>query len=199
MLAIGSHAIRTANILIFSLLVIWIFEFSFVTSGFAQTGGPIMAAPGQPVKEDITLGEPSPEDISITLPAFGPLAMDPMSSPCIVSSSTPLVIDSMNPSASGWGISVSSNTTGGYMAEYNSSASQYIPDGRKLQTPMKITAEGGNEVDLSKGGTLIQEDGTGTSMSIPLSLRQDVLWEDTPLPSGRIYHIEISFIASALY
>lgn len=195
MLAKNSGEKHFVAILIFILL----FVGALVIMSSAQSETPISAAPGQAVMDYITLGAESQNEISITLPTFESFAFSPKNSPCTMLSSTPLVVNSINSGASGWSISVSAVTNGGSLAEYDLSASQYVSNGEILRTPLKIIAEGGNEVDLSNGGVLIQKVGANTPASVPLTLSQDVTWQDKALHNGHVYRIEISFVASAVY
>ena len=88
-----------------------------------------------------------------------------------------------------WKISVTSDT-GGYMVESDDGG--YIPLGRSLHAPMTIVAQGGNRVNLSQGGVLLQGSG---QMSVPVTLEQPVVWSDEPLPQGRAYRLLIRFVS----
>jgi hypothetical protein len=190
-----------ADILIFVLFLMGALVVLLVALGSAQTAGNIWAAPGQGVLEDITFGEVG--DISITLPTFPSLVLNPENSHLDIDSIDPLVVDLSNIRGCSWRISVSVDTNGGCLAEYDPSAPpQYVSGGKKLQNPMWISAEsvaGGNKVDLSKGGVLIEEtcpSGGCSDAIIPLTVSQDVTWQDEPLNNDHVYHMEISFIAS---
>lgn len=99
-------------------------------------------------------------------------------------------------SDAGWQIMVRADTTtGGYPTEFDTSTSEFVADGKNLSHPMKISAEGGNEVDLSdpEDGLLIEGSGDKT---IQITLKQEVTWSDIALPEGRSYRIVLSFIGT---
>jgi hypothetical protein len=83
--------------------------------------------------------------------------------------------------------------TSGHMSEYDAATSQYVSGGKKLKTSLKITAENGNEVDLSKGGLLVQGFGDKT---IPITFEQAATKDDKHLPNGHYYRISLTFTAS---
>lgn len=143
----------------------------------------VMAAPGQAVPGYIVLGD-GLKAVSITFEGNTTnWQLDPMKSP-VINQGT-LVIKCDGP----WKVSVSSDT-GGYMAEHDNQ-SQYVHQGKKLITPMNITAQGGNIVNLSKGGVLIEGSG---DKKIPIVFEQVVTWKDQPLPQNHRYKALISFL-----
>jgi uncharacterized repeat protein (TIGR01451 family) len=103
-----------------------------------------------------------------------------------------LVVNSIQP----WTVTVSSDLSDGLPAEYDRTTSQYVSGGSKLQNSMKIKAAGGNEVDLSVGGSLIWGAGGVGDVSIPVTFEQPITWQDRPLQNGHTYHIEVSFAGS---
>jgi hypothetical protein len=146
----------------------------------------VTAAPGQVVPGYIVLGGNELNAISITVEGDTTnWELDPTKSP-VISQGT-LVVKGNGP----WKVSVSSDTDG-YMVEYDND-NHYVPGGKKLNTPMNITAQGGNTVDLSKGGVLIE--GSGEKI-VPIAFEQIVTWKDQSLQQNHIYKAYISFLES---
>jgi len=186
--------VSISNLIFIEALVVFL-----AALGSAQSNDVILAAPGQAVTDSIMLGGGSHSDISITLPTFPPLDLNPENSHYEVTRD--LGVSSSGNWLCGWSISVSSDTSGGSLAEYDPAAT-YVSGGKKLQNPMRITAvgsAGGREVDLSSGGVLIDSADAPSGpvdKIIPVTLIQDVTWQDQPLQNGHVYHMEISFIGS---
>ncbi len=160
-------------------------------SCLGQQSSLILAVPGQSIEEDIVLGAEPSNQISITIAPLNPnWAISQNSNPNIQIGTLEVRSSLLN-----WRIIVSANTYMGQMTEYDPSTFYYMDSGRTLENPMKVRAQaqGGYEVDLSKGGALI--DGHG-DMTIPIEFEQIVSPYDRPLYSDNIYHIEVSFIAA---
>jgi hypothetical protein len=162
------------------ILFLWA-DISFVS------GQPDMieAAPGQPVGTIITLGANADE---ITIQGAVPItdwALDPIERFCIREGT--LSIDYPRR----WRVMVSTDEpAGGHMSEYDKSNSAYVPGGNKLKNPLIIKAEGGNDVDLSHGGVLLDGEGKAT---VPITFIQEASLEDATLPVGHTYRINILF------
>jgi hypothetical protein len=152
-------------------------------------GGLMQAAPGQAVGFDLTLDA---TEAYLEIKGPGPIAswaMQPQDSPNVLQEI--LIIKANGP----WTISVSSDPiTAGYMSEYDSAISQFVPGGQQLSQPLTITAEGGNIVDLSQGGVLIQ--GQGDKV-VPITFEQKVAWNDPVLGDGHSYQIALTFSGMA--
>lgn len=73
-----------------------------------------------------------------------------------------------------WRASVSTDTDDGHMAEYNEISGQYISGGSELQNTLSVRAEGGNNLDLSSGGILIEGNGTEGEIHIPVVFEQEI-------------------------
>ena len=146
----------------------------------------IEAAPGQSVGTIITLGENADEIIIKGAVPITDWTLDPIERLCTRDGT--LVIDYPKR----WRVMVSTDEpAGGHMSEYDKSNSAYVPGGKKLKNPLIIRAEGGNEVDLSHGGVLLDGEGKTT---VPITFIQEVSLEDASLPVGHTYLINILFI-----
>jgi hypothetical protein len=172
--------------------IIFFLSAYFTLGLISADSGIINAAPGQIVTDEITLGNAGQSEISIQAPAsFFGWTLNPSQGPSTRQGT--LLVEATG----SWQIMVSANTvTGGHMAEYDPSTSQYISEGKKLKTSLKITAENGNEVDLSKGGLLVQGLGDRT---IPITFEQTATKDDKHLPNGHDYRISLTFTASPAY
>ena len=94
-----------------------------------------------------------------------------------------------------WSITVPAGTENdGILAEYDADAGNYIVDGKKLDSSLHIEAEGGNSVDLAKGGLLISGKGPA---QIDIKLKQAVSYSNSPLMEGNVYRTSFSFIISS--
>lgn len=145
----------------------------------------IEAAPGQPIGNVLTLGGDSGEITIGVSPTISDWILDPTEPLC--TRETTLEIDCIGP----WRITVSADVPAhGHMAEYDTSNSAYVPNGIRLKNSMIVIAKGGNWVDLSHGGVLLDGDGRAT---VPLTFIQNVSLDDKSLPSGNIYQINIIF------
>ncbi len=152
---------------------------------FAEQLPIIEAAPGQPIGNILTLVGDSGE-ITIGVSAtISDWILDPTKPLC--TRETALEIDCRG----SWRITASSDRPAqGHMAEYDTSSSAYVPDGIRLKDSMIVIAKGGNRVDLSHGGVLLEGDGKAT---VPLTFIQKVSLDDKSLHSGNIYQIDIIF------
>lgn len=182
--AMKPKARRVSNSLFlnFFLAIMLIF---FTDVSFAEQSTIIEAAPGQPVRTILTLGGDSSE-ITIQVPAtITDWVLNPTEPLCTREST--IVIDYLGP----WRVMVSSDgPSRGYMAEYDTSSSAYVSGGMRLKNPMIVMAKGGNRVDISNGGVLL--DGEGKAI-VPITFIQEASLEDEPLPAGHIYRINIIF------
>jgi len=116
------------------------------------------AAPGQSVGDTLTLGKADGPDISLEVPAS---VADWVLAPFADNQKQITIRVQAN---DGWTLAVSSNRPDGRMAQYDPVAESYIPDGRSLSYPLKISMPGcashpaAWEVDLSSPGTIQQMD-----------------------------------------
>lgn len=186
MSAKGSRNNHFVDILIFVLLIVGATIIFFAAIGYAQNNDVILTAPGQLITDSISLTD---NCISITLPTFDTLNLDPRNSPCIFKSKTPLSVHTC--SGCNW-ILVVSATNGGFLSEYDGTT--YPTVGSKLLNPMRISLDGTSFVDLSTGGILRPE--TNPTDPTDVYLSQDVSCSDRPLHNGHVYRLEISFIFS---
>lgn len=169
----------------FLLLIILSFEVIHADSSTME------AVPGQAVGSEITIGSDTSDEIFIQppTPIFG-FTLDP-TQPTSTRQET-MVVDAKG----SWQILVSADAaTGGHMAEYDTATHQFVPGGKKLKTPMIISAENGNEVDLSKGGVLVK--GSGKKVVL-LTFIQGVTLDDDTLPNGDEYQIFLTFTGSSV-
>lgn len=158
------------------------------------------AAPGQSVWSTLTLGEASAPDISLQVPSsvadwvLVPFADNQKQIAIRVEADD------------GWTLAVSSNRPDGRMAQYDPVAESYIPDGKSLSNPLKISMPGcaGHpapwEVDLSSPGIIQQMDGSrgGAPVVMIATLHQSVTWEDEPSSDEFVYRIDLSFQVTPL-
>jgi len=179
-----------------------------VALAFGLSQGVQEAAPGQHVTGQITLGQKNDNTHPIEI-----IAPEELSGWTLEPGITNEQKGILHVKAKGsWQIKVSADAaTNGYMTEYvaqangkngnnnkNGDAGAYVAGGKKLQNSMKVKAEGYNEVDLKNGGVLItyEDKSQGNkwqSFDIPMTFRQEVSWEDMPLPEGHVYHMAINF------
>jgi hypothetical protein len=166
------------NIYLAIILFLWA-DITFV----AGQSDMIEAAPGQSVGTIITLGENANEIIIQGAIPITDWVLDPIERLCTREGT--LVIDYPRR----WRVMVSTDVpAGGHMSEYDKSNSAYVPGGNKLKNPLFIRAKGGNDVDLSHGGVLL--DGKG-KVTVPITFIQEVSLEDASLPVDHIYQINI--------
>lgn len=153
------------------------------------------AAPGQSVEDTLTLGEAEDPDISVEVPAS---VADWVLVPFADNQKQITIKVEAN---DGWTLAVSSDRPDGRMAQYDPVAKSYIPDGKSLSCPLKISMPGcaGHpaawEVDLSSPGTIQQM--TGSRVGAPIvmiaTLHQSVAWEDEPSSDEFVYRIDLEF------
>ena len=167
---------------LFVSIAILIATLNISCASSSELTGNIEAEIGKSVADYLFLGDGF---VDISVEFQGDLSdwdLSPLYSPTVKQGT--LVVKGEGP----WKISVTSDT-GGYMAESDDHG--YIPLGRSLHTPMTIIAQGGNRVNLSQGGVLLQGSG---HMNVPITLEQPVVWSDEQLPQGRAYRSLISFV-----
>jgi hypothetical protein len=158
------------------------------------------AAPGQSVGDTLTLGEDCDPDISLEVPAS---VVDWVLVPIADNQKQITIRVEAN---DGWTLAVSSNRPDGRMAQYDPVAESYIPDGRSLSYPLKISMPGcaGHpaawEVDLSSPGIIQQMDGSrgGAPLVMIATLHQSVTWEDEPSSDEFVYRIDLLFQVTPL-
>ncbi len=161
-------------------------------------GDTLKAAPGQFVGGAIELGGDFGSDLFIDAPvAIRDWMLDPMTS----SSRKPITLK-VN-ARIGWQLSVSSDRADGRMAQYDVANSSYIPEGRRLENSLKVSALGAEDhpnswkADLPAGGTIQEgEETAGESRDVKVTLEQPVSWKDEPLPEGQAYHAVLVFTIS---
>jgi hypothetical protein len=105
-------------------------------------------------------------------------------------------------------MTVSSDRPDGRMAEYDLAASEYVFDGRALESPLKISSSRADdrlglnlpglwEADLSEGGMIQQgEETSEDGQQVLVTLGQRVAWTDEPLEEDRAYRIALTFTVS---
>lgn len=105
--------------------------------------------------------------------------------------------------STGWQMTVASDRPDGRMAQYDLTASGYVPGGRTLESPMSISASGTADhpnswsVNLPAGGMIQQGDETSEDgQKVSVTLGQAVAWKDEPLPEGQAYRIALMFAVS---
>ncbi len=158
----------------------------------------LKAAPGQLVGGTMDLGGDVSSDLLIKVPAeISDWILDPMISPARKE------IDLSVKARMGWKVSVASDMPDGRMTEYDPLKSQYTQDGRRLESPLKVSAPGYEDhptpwdATLPEGGTIQEgEETEGVSLKIPVTLEQAVSWKDEPLPDGQAYHAVLKFTIS---
>lgn len=156
------------------------------------------AAPGQFVGGRLTLESDGGVDIFLETP-------DSIDDWVLVPSASPNSREiAMKVTAStDWQMTVSSDRPDGRMAEYDLAASEYVPGGRALESPLKISSPGTDDhhepwdVDLPDGGMIHQggetpEDG----QQVLVTLGQRVAWTDESLEEGQAYRIALTFTVS---
>jgi|GEM_PF-3042427 len=95
-----------------------------------------------------------------------------------------------------WNIFVTADgPSGGHLTEYDPKTSNYVQNGLKLTKPLKIKVSDGEdeEVDLSQGGLLVKGSG---HQELNLIFKQEMIWGDRSLTSGRTYRLVVHFIVS---
>lgn len=160
----------------------------------------LTAAPGQSVRDTLTLGEAEGTDISLEVPAS---VTDWVLVPFDDNQKQITIKVEAN---DGWTLAVSSNRPDGRMAQYDPVAESYIPDGKSLSYPLKISMPGcaGHpaawEVDLCNPGTIQQMKGSrdGAPTVMIATLHQSVTWEDEPSSDEFVYRIDLEFAITPL-
>ncbi|MGV8126731.1 MAG: hypothetical protein ACP5PV_05930 [Methanothrix sp.] len=164
--------------------------FQIIAFGSALAENNMMqAAPGQAVGLDLSLGS-AKTSLEITAPGLiSDWTLQPQESPNTWEET--LVVKTTGP----WTISVYPDTiTAGHLSEYDSAISAFVQDGLKLSEPIVIAAQGGNRVDLSQGGILIQGQ---DDQVVPITFEQKVGWTDPVLSEGHSYQIGLTFSGTA--
>ncbi|HSD57030.1 MAG TPA: hypothetical protein VLB04_02525, partial [Methanotrichaceae archaeon] len=106
-------------------------------------------------------------------------------------------------SSTDWQMIVSSDRPDGRMSEYDLAASEYVPGGRTLESPLMISSSGTDdhpglwEVNLPEGGMIHQGGETSENgQQVLVTLGQRVGWTDEPLEEGQAYRIALTFTVS---
>ncbi len=156
------------------------------------------AAPGQFVEGRLTLESDGGADIFLEAPdSISDWVLVPSASPNVKQMALKVT------SSTDWQMTVSSDRPDGRMAEYDLAASEYVPGGRALESPLTISSTGTDDhpgpwvVDLPEGGMIHQggemsEDG----QQVLVTLGQRVGWTDEPLEEGQAYRIALTFTVS---
>jgi hypothetical protein len=170
-------------------LLYLLFPAALVILGLASASqGIIELAPGQVAQDELTLAY---EDQELSIQITGPSSnwiLDPTTTPNEATGI--LVVKATVP----WQIHVFADpATKGYLTEYDPASTQFVSDGLKLDNPMSVSAESGNNVDLSEGGMLVK--GTG-SRTVLLTFSQEVTLKDPVLAGGHVYRIILDFACS---
>lgn len=158
-------------------------------------GNTLKAAPGQQVGGEMMLGGEVQSDLFIDAPAEVSGWMLNPSEPASKRQISLTVF-----ARTCWQLSVSSDRKSGRMAEFDPLNSSYIIEGKELENPLIISADGTAdhpddwEVDLSKGGIIQEDEETaGEKQKLDVEIEQAVSWMDEPLPDSRSYHTILIF------
>lgn len=148
----------------------------------------IESAPGQSVKGTIALGDNTGDEGLELMTEVNMQGLSPSEPPMRQQSLMTINI----PEQEYWEVKVKSDeATDGFMTEFDNINSNYIDNGRKLKTPMFVWIDEDNKADLSQGENLLKS-GTGPA-AFPVFFEQAAIWGDAALPSGREYHMIITF------
>lgn len=151
----------------------------------------VYLAPGDSVPMSQLLGSED-SSLSLQLPAFGQWSLSPLQAINEISGTMTVTTPEQEDQ---WSITVPAGTDNdGILAEYDIDAGSYIAGGKKLDSSLQIEAEGGNIVDLAKGGLLISGEGPA---QIDIKLKQAVSYHNSPLIEGHVYRTPLSFIISS--
>lgn len=179
----------------YTLLICWTSLSLFSAISHAEITD---AAPGQPVVGKLILESDGGADISLDAP-------DSISDWVIVPSAEPNLREmSLKVTAStDWQMTVSSDRPDGRMAEYDLASSEYIPDGKVLDSPLYVSSagmkdlQGPLDVSLLNGGMICRGGATSEDgQQVSVALGQMVSWTDEPLEEGQAYRIELTFTIS---
>jgi len=170
----------------FNALKSIIYIVSILTSSVLASSD-IEAAPGEPAGGSIILG--GGYDISLTITGdFSSWSLNPTE---IINTKPGTIIIDVPGTGNSWALAVSSDSPTGQLTEYENF--NYVQNPKKITESLKIREDGGNAVDLAKGGQLIS--GKGDAV-ISFSFEQQTSWYDEPLPEGRFYHMVVTFTGS---
>jgi len=170
-----------------ALVLVTLVSFALLLVADGQTEG----APGNAVGGDIYLnGEKSDSSFTISVSLDNPIWMI---QPGTTAHETGLI---KLEASDAWQISVSADRADGKMAQHDSTG--YVENGKKLENSLSVKTGDNAPVDLATGGLLISGPATGNNgnQEIPLTFIQPVTWSDAALPSGQVYSLDITFVAS---
>jgi hypothetical protein len=155
-------------------------------------------APGQSVGGKLLLESDGGADIFIEAPdSITDWVLVPSSEPNIREMGLKVI------ASTDWQMTVSSDRPDGRMAEYDLASSEYIPDGKVLESPIYVSSSGMEDpqkhldMSLLNGGMICQGRATSEDgQQVSLALGQRVSWTDEPLEEGQVYRIELTFTIS---
>lgn len=151
----------------------------------------VSLAPGESVPMSQLLGSEG-STLSLQLPTFDQWSLSPLQPINEISGTMEVITPGREDQ---WSITVPAGTENdGILAEYDTDVGNYIMGGKKLDSSLLIEAEGGNSVDLEKGGLLISGEGPA---QIEIKLKQAVSYQNSPLIEGHIYRTSFSFVVSS--
>jgi hypothetical protein len=161
----------------------------------ASQGEIAQAAPGQSVGSRLVLESDGGAHIFLEAPdSIADWVLVPSTSPNVKQMALKVW------ASTDWQMTVSCDRPDGRMAEYDLSASMYVPGGRALEDPLRVTSswiEGPPdhlEVDFPSGGLIRQGGETSVDgQQFLVALGQNVAWADEPLDEGQAYRIALTF------
>jgi hypothetical protein len=162
------------------------------------SGSSLKAAPGQMAGGTMTLRGDTDYDLFIGAPLeISGWKLSPSASPGIKPISLTVYARMC------WQVFVESDRPDGRMAQCDLSNSKYIADGKRLESPLKISAKGADEhsdpweVALPEGGVIQEgEETAGKCLNADVYISQAVSWTDEPLPEDQAYRAVLRFTIS---
>lgn len=149
----------------------------------------VQAAPGQFIEIELNLNTPETSFEIVPPESISGWLLKPQESSNIWQGT--LIIKAKGP----WKVLVTPDpVTVGHMSEYDSSNTRFVQGGNRLSNPLFVGAQGGNLVDLSKGGILIEGEG---DMVVPITFKQKITENDPVLTDGHSYKIDLAYRLSA--
>jgi len=156
------------------------------------------AAPGQYIESRLVLESDGGADIFLEAPAsIDDWVLVPSTSPNLKQMELGIW------ASTDWQMTVSCDRQDGRMAEYDLAASEYVPGGKRLENPLRISSSWIDErpdfleVKLPGGGLIGQGGETSADgQKLLVALGQKVGWTDEPLDEGLAYRIALTFTIS---